>query len=172
MSKFILNILSWIKTTFFEKDILQPVVAPVAPVVTPPVPAPVAPPTPPSREIDYPILFNAIMMVESGGDDNAEGDKTLANHAYGCLQIRQGVCDQVNAKFGIDYISSDCLGQRGNSIDIWNKYWKIFTFLATDEDKAKGWNGGPYWKNIYDKPGYNQYSENINNYWTKVQKYL
>jgi hypothetical protein len=112
------------------------------------------------------------MMVESGGDDNAEGDKTLAAHAYGCLQIRQGVCDSVNAKFGTTYVSQDCLGNRKVSTDIWNKYWQVFTFLVSDEDRAKGWNGGPYWKRIYNAPGYEKYSANIDEYWIKVQKYL
>lgn len=117
-------------------------------------------------------LLNAIIQVESGGDDNAEGDLHLENHAYGCLQIRQGVCDDVNTKFNTIYKSQDCLGNRAVSVDIWNKYWQVFTFLISDEDRAKAWNGGAYWQKIYKTPGHEEYSANIDEYWIKVQKYL
>jgi hypothetical protein len=168
MSNLFQLILDLLQRIFFT-DIKKPVVPPIAP--TPPAPpmnqvSPTPPPPAPSK------LLNAIIEVESGGDDYAEGDKTLANHAYGALQIRQGVCDQVNAKFGTKYRSQDCLGHREVSVDIWNKYWEVFTFLVTDEDKAKAWNGGPYWKKIYHATGYERYSEAIDAYWAKVQKYL
>lgn len=114
-------------------------------------------------------LIDAMIQVESRGDDNAEGDKTLTNHAYGCLQIRQGVVDTVNAFLKTNYKAQDCLGNRALSILIFNTYWMVYTLLVTDEDRAKAWNGGPGWKSQYGKPGYETYTSNLNTYWTKVQ---
>lgn len=116
--------------------------------------------------------LEATIQVESGGDDNAIGDKNLTNHAYGCLQIRQGVCDTVNTHYGTTYKAQDCLGNRQVSIDIWNKYWPLFPALVTDEDKAKAWNGGPGWKLYYGKQGYEKYTANLDIYWSKINKYL
>lgn len=128
---------------------------------------------PPAQPVLSPDpLFNAIMEVESGGKDNAEGDLMLKDHAYGCLQIRQGVCDDVNAKFGTKYLSSQCLGNRQVSQAIWNYYWRIFPQMVTDQDKAFSWNGGPGWKQFYNVIGYEKYTANLNTYWERVQKYL
>lgn len=126
----------------------------------------------PAPTVPVDALLNAIIQVESGGDDNAEGDKTLENHAYGCIQIRQGVCDQVNAKFGTTYKAQDCLGNRAVSVDIWNKYWSVFPLMITDQDKAFSWNGGIGWKQLYNEPDHEVYTNNLNEYWNKVQKYL
>lgn len=116
-------------------------------------------------------LLDAITQVESGGNDFAIGDITLTDKAYGCLQIRQGVVDQVNAKLGTSYLSKDCLGNRSLSFKIWNTYWTVFN-RPTDEDKAKSWNGGPYWKSKYGKKGYEKYTKNLDDYWIKVQSKL
>ncbi len=113
-------------------------------------------------------LVQAMIHVESQGNDYAVGDLNLKDHAYGCLQIRQGVVDQVNAKYGTKYRSQDCLGNRYLSLGIFDNYWKIFTDMDTDEERARAWNGGPGWKNIYKKPGYETYSKNIDAYWSKV----
>lgn len=121
-------------------------------------------------------LLDAIIEVESEGDDNIEGDKNLENHAYGCLQIRQGVCDSVNHKFGTKYQASDCLGNRAISIDIWNKYWLVYPNIQEDEDKARTWNGGPGWKQIYFKQNKTdkeiKYCKNLDVYWSKVENLL
>lgn len=121
-------------------------------------------------------LLDAIIQVESGGDDMCEGDITLANHAYGALQIRQGVCDDINAKFKTTYKSKDCLGNRALSIEIWNKYWQVYPDKQTDEDKARTWNGGPGWKKIYfsanKTPAQVQYCKNIDAYWKNVSALL
>jgi len=119
-----------------------------------------------------PSLLDVLIKVESNGDDNAIGDLTLVNKAYGCLQIRQGVCDDVNRKFGTKYKAQDCLGNRAVSIDIWNKYWIVYADKITDEDKAKTWNGGPGWKQFYGKPGKEQYTKNLDIYWGKVKSLL
>lgn len=125
-----------------------------------------------------PKLISAIIMVESSdeqhpnGNDNAEGDMGLANHAYGCMQIRQGVCDDVNNHFGTHYTSEQCLGNRNLSIQLFCQYYIVHNTLITDEDRAKGWNGGSGWKKLYGKPGYERYTKNLDDYWTKIQKYL
>lgn len=121
-------------------------------------------------------LLDILITIESGGDDSAEGDKTLTNHAYGCLQIRQGVCDSVNSFFGTNFRAKDCLGHRNVSVDIWNKYWQVYPEIITDEDRARTWNGGPGWKQIYSKkdktPQQIQYCKNLDIYWSKVSKLL
>lgn len=114
-------------------------------------------------------LLDAQIQVESGGDDNAKGDLSLANHAYGCLQIRQGVVDEVNAKLGSAYKAQDCLGNRRLSVLIWTTYWQIHTEMVTDEDKAKCWNGGPGWKILYGQPGHEVYTSNLDVYWSRVE---
>lgn len=120
-------------------------------------------------------LLSAIIEVESGGDDFAEGDKTLKDHAYGCLQIRQPVCDDVNKHFGTTYKSQNCLGNRALSIDIWNKYWEVYN-RPDNEDKARCWNGGVGWKQIYFKPNKTPqelvYCKNLDVYWSKVKSLL
>jgi hypothetical protein len=127
-----------------------------------------------SNELDP--LLAAQINVESGGDDNAEGDLGLTDHAYGCLQIRQGVVDQVNAKLGTHYRSQDCLGNRNLSVKIWTTYWTIFPELVTNEDKAKAWNGGPGWKRIYNlvnkSVAQQHYCDAIDAYWEKVKAKL
>lgn len=119
-----------------------------------------------------PKLVQAIIEVESDGNDNAIGDLHLTDHAYGCMQIRQGVVDICNIHLGTHYKSQDCLGNRNLSITLFTEYFHIFTGLTTDEDRAKAWNGGAGWKQYYGKPNYEKYTENLNDYWTKVQKYL
>lgn len=41
-------------------------------------------------------LIAALIQVESQSNDRAIGDKNLADHAYGCLQIRKPGCDDVS----------------------------------------------------------------------------
>lgn len=117
-------------------------------------------------------LVHAIIQTESCGNDYALGDTNLKDHAYGCMQIRQGVVDQINIKLGTNYVSKDCLGNRDLSLKIWDTYWTIFTQMTTDEDKAKAWNGGPAWKQLYGKMGYEKYSQNIDKYWATVRSYM
>ncbi len=129
------------------------------------------------KELNAPkSLLDVLILVESGGNDNAEGDETLENHAYGCLQIRQGVCDDVNSFFGTNFQAQDCLDHREVSIDIYNKYWRVYSLIVNDEDRARSWNGGPNWKKIYFKPNKSsqelQYCKNLDIYWNKVKVLL
>lgn len=117
-------------------------------------------------------LIEAIIQVESGGNVNAIGDKNLKFPAYGCMQIRQPACVDVNNKFGTHYKSIDCLGNRELSIYIFNKYMECYPKNITDEDKARAWNGGGNWKLIYGKSGHEKYSKALDVYWNKVKTLL
>lgn len=113
-------------------------------------------------------LVTALIAVESGGDDNAVGDKNLKNKAYGPLQIRQPCVDDYNRWHGTSYSAEDCLGNRELSITICISYVNHYATekrlgrIPTDEDKARIWNGGPNgWK-----------KESTRTYWTKVKRAL
>lgn len=107
-------------------------------------------------------LINAIIQVESRGNDFAIGDVNLVHKAYGSMQIRQPVCDDVNKKFGTKLKAQDMLGNRTLSIDTYKKYISIYAEGRSDEFKARVWNGGPL--------GF-QKTATIG-YWEKVKKYL
>lgn len=117
-------------------------------------------------------LLEALMQVESGGNDNAIGDKHLSDWAYGCLQIRQPMVTDVNKYLGTNYKAQDCLGNRALSFKIFDTYFKIYPKLKTDEEKAKAWNGGAGWRSLYGKKGYESYTKNLDIYWSKVKKLL
>ena len=116
-------------------------------------------------------LLSSIMKIESNGDDNIIGDLKLTNKAYGCLQIRQGVVDEVNTKLKTSFKAEECYGNRILSLLIWYTYWIIYPG-RDDEDKAKSWNGGPAWRRYYGKPGKETYTKNLDLYWSKVKKLL
>lgn len=113
-------------------------------------------------------LVDALIQVESGGNDNAIGDHHLSQKAYGCLQIRQPCVDDVNELKGTNYKAQDCLGNRNISLFIFENYMSLYATeknigrKVTDEDKARIWNGGPSgWKRTSTLP-----------YWEKVKKIL
>lgn len=94
------------------------------------------------------------MEVESGGNDNATGDLGIPQHAYGPLQIRQPVCDDVNAAYGTKFQATALLGRRSQSLGVFWLYMSLYATSVqvgrpvTDEDRARIWNGGPAgWKN-------------------------
>lgn len=95
-------------------------------------------------------LVKALISVESHGNDSALGDTHLRNKAYGCLQIRKPVCDDVNRRCGTHYRAEDCLGNRELSVKICRIYIDMYATASrlghapTDEDKARIWNGGPH----------------------------
>lgn len=108
-------------------------------------------------------LIEAIIQVESKGNLNAVGDKTLQYPAYGCMQIRQPVCFDINKRFGTNYKSIDCLGNKDLSIEIWNKYQNIYNPNGSNEEKSRTWNGGPGWR---IRPHLTE------GYWNKVKSLL
>lgn len=107
-------------------------------------------------------LVNALIQVESGGDDYAIGDKNLPNHAYGCLQCRLPALTDVNRTNGTSYATTDLLGNRHLSIWVFHRYMDLYAPNGSLERKSRVWNGGPNgWKNPATI-----------GYWQKVQKYL
>jgi hypothetical protein len=113
-------------------------------------------------------LVEALIQVESNGNDNAIGDKDLIDKAYGCLQIRKPVCTDVNKAFGTSYKAQDMLGNRELSIVVFYKYISLYATPGalgrpvTDQDRARIWNGGP--------TGYKKTA--TLKYWEKAKKLL
>ncbi|WP_035648717.1 hypothetical protein [Bradyrhizobium sp. ORS 285] len=113
-------------------------------------------------------IINAVIMQESRGDDMAIGDLHLPNKAYGPMQIRQPVCDDVNRVFGTNLTAQIMRGNRQLSIDTFEKYLKIYATdkrlgrAPTTEDICRIWNGGPF--------GYEKPSTLV--YWQQIQRYL
>lgn len=113
-------------------------------------------------------LVDALIMVESQGDDMAIGDKDLKDKAYGCLQIRKPCIDDVNKANGTKHKAQECLGNRDLSRWVFFKYMDLYATEknvgrpVTDEDRARIWNGGPSgWKKKSTIP-----------YWEKAKKHL
>lgn len=131
-----------------------------------PAPTPMPIPTPPPAPVGDEKLIHALIQVESQGNDNAIGDRNLAHHAYGCLQIRQPVCTDVNDAYGTSYSPNQMLGNRALSIEVFRKYVSLYK-CKTDEEKARIWNGGPSAK----RPDTRQYIA-TNGYWSKVKALL
>ncbi len=102
------------------------------------------------------LTSDVIIQVESEGDVSVTGDENIPLHAYGCMQIRQPVCDDVNKHFGTKYVATQMLGLAsvGPSIDCFNKYMQIYCPNGTEETMARTWNGGPNGPNESATLGY------------------
>lgn len=115
----------------------------------------------------------AVMQVESGGNPNAHGDLHLSQQAYGPLQIRQPVCDDVNKAYGTNFKAKDLLGWTSKSLAIFWLYMSLYATTTaigrapTDQDRARIWNGGPSAWN----PKNAMYSATTP-YWNSVRKFL
>ncbi len=118
---------------------------------------------PPSQQ-----LIDALIQVESGGDDGVIGDNHLANKAYGCLQIRQPCVDDYNRWHNTAFKAADCLNDPHLSVKICKDYIDHYASetrlgrMPTDEDKARIWNGGP---NGFKK-------DSTKGYWSRVSAKL
>lgn len=122
-------------------------------------------------------LIDAIIEVESGGDDNAIGDRNLQFSAYGCLQIRWPLVSDINRRYGTNYRARQCLGNRPLSIELFNKYMEMYATEkllgrpVTDEDRARAWNGGI--GGMIHRPNSNPKIEaQLQAYWKKVDSLL
>ena len=110
------------------------------------------------------ILLEAIIVVESNGNDSCIGDRNLGRPSVGCLQIRPIMVREVNRllrkqKIKKKYTLNDRYSRK-KSIEMFY-IWKDYHHSEdSDEVIARCWNGGPKgWKK---KP--------TNYYWTKVRK--
>ena len=118
----------------------------------------------PSKSIDD--LINALIYVESRGNDSAVGDRHLAEPSVGVLQIRPIMVREVNRicrRIGSNqrFTLKDRF-DRDKSIHMF-LIWKQFHHKDSDfEVIARSWNGGPRWRKI----------DRTKKYWEKVEQQL
>lgn len=99
-------------------------------------------------------LLNALELKESSGGLEQYGSALASGRAYGHLQIRQPVCDDVNRRYKTNYKPKDTVNNPELSRKICRLYLDIYATKKrlghepTNEDFARIWNGGPNgWKN-------------------------
>jgi hypothetical protein len=119
--------------------------------------------------VNFIKLVAALIIIESGGDDSAIGDK---GKAVGCLQIHPVMvndCNRILAQRGSEtvYTQAD-RWDRAKSIAmcrLFIEHYCIKTRIGrapTMEDAARMWNGGPNgWRYT-----------STENYWEKVKEVL
>lgn len=118
--------------------------------------------------VDTTELIQALIQVESTGNDRAFGDRQKEEKAYGPLQVRQPCVDDVNQRYGTHIQAKDLLGDRATSVWVCQKYLELYATQKrlghepTLQDMARIWNGGPSgWKRKDTKV-----------YWAKVSRQL
>jgi hypothetical protein len=99
-------------------------------------------------------LISALMIVESGNNDQAIGDQ---GRAIGCLQIHKAVVLDVNKFTGSDYRHQD-MTNRAQARAVCEAYLRHYGRGKTTEQQARIWNGGPtgdrkqatvaYWRRV------------------------
>jgi len=110
------------------------------------------------EECDRIHFINAIIAVESGGDDSAVGD---GGKAVGCLQIHPIMVKEVNRILKKEVYTLDDRKDRTKSIAMFRVYSSHYTPSWDGrhyELVARRWNGGPkgdkknatlpYWKKV------------------------
>ena len=91
------------------------------------------------------ILVYILILIESGGNDQAIGDN---GRAVGCLQIHSCVIEDVNRIYGTTYTLKDRF-LRSKSLEIFAHYINYYCtkkrlgYEPTAMDFARIWNGGP-----------------------------
>ena len=98
--------------------------------------------------MDWGLLILALILVESGGDNSAVGDR---GHAIGCLQIHRCVVEDVNRIYKMNFRYPRDALNRQKSVEICMLYLKHYGLdyerrtkkPATAEVLARIWNGGP-----------------------------
>jgi len=117
----------------------------------------------PTYTLDVEPLIQAMIMVESEGNDSAyhKGEKEA-----GCLQIRPIMVREVNRildiqKSELEYTLED-RWSREKSIEMFHIVNGYHNKNSTYEEIARAWNGGPNWfkKSLTKR------------YWKRVQKQL
>ena len=112
-------------------------------------------------------LLNALIFVESNGDDSAIGDRHLiGNEAIGVLQIRPIMVREVNRILKIqgktNLFNLKDRFDRQQSIRMF-MVWKNFHHKdSNNEVIARNWNGGPKGYKI----------KRTEKYWNKIEKQL
>jgi len=111
---------------------------------------------------DTPNIVDALIQVESRGNDSAVGDVHLGEPSIGVLQIRPIMVREINRILKLKgsshkYKNKDRFS-RDKSIEMFT-IWKEFHHKDSDYEKiARSWNGGPkgpknpktysYWKKV------------------------
>ena len=113
-----------------------------------------------------PNLIQALIHIESSGNDSCIGDKHMKSPSIGCLQIRPIMVCEVNRILKIQQnpkrFKNKDRWSRVKSIEMFN-IWKNYHHKnSTNEVIARCWNGGP--------KGYKNPS--TLRYWSKIKKYL
>ncbi len=133
----------------------------------------------PTYTLDVEPLIQAMIMVESEGNDSAyhKGEK-----AAGCLQIRPIMVREVNRILDIqnselEYTLED-RWSREKSIEMFHIVNGYHNKNSTYEEIARAWNGGPnwfkksltkrYWKRVQKQLKKQQKNERSNTEFTKV----
>lgn len=111
-------------------------------------------------------LVNALISVESNGNDSAIGDRHLGEPSIGVLQIRPIMVREVNRilklkKSNKRYQLKDRF-DREKSIEMFMIWYEFHHKDSNYEDIARSWNGGP--KGPKNPKTYS--------YWKKVEKQL
>ena len=125
-------------------------------------------PIPIKKKTNWEHFIDAVIDVESGGDDSAIGDRHLGKPSVGCLQIRPIAVSEVNRILeasGVD--GKYTLDERYNRV----RSTEMFMIMTEQIDccenlseeeffeiVARRWNGGPrgdkkrstlkYWNNV------------------------
>ena len=92
-------------------------------------------------------LIDALIYVESRGNDSAIGDRHLGKPSVGCLQIRPIMVREVNRilkrkKKSLRY-SMDDRFSRKKSIEMFMVWKDYYHDSSNFEEIARTWNGGP-----------------------------
>lgn len=103
-------------------------------------------------------LITALIAVESGGDNLAEGDH---GKARGPLQIHECVVRDVNSEYGTHYTWIG-MTNRADARRVCDLYLQKWAKGRSMEDAARIWNGGP--------KGYRNPATDA--YWRRVQRHL
>jgi hypothetical protein len=104
--------------------------------------------------VNYTQLITALIAVESGGDNLAEGDH---GKARGPLQIHECVVRDVNAEYGTHYTWKG-MTNRTDARRVCDLYLQKWAKGRSVEEAARIWNGGPkghtkdvtkaYWRRV------------------------
>ena len=110
------------------------------------------------------LLLEAMIIVESNGNDSCIGDRNLGRPSVGCLQIRPIMVREVNRilrkqKIKKKYTLNDRYSRK-KSIEMFYIWRDYHHSEDSDEVIARCWNGGPKgWK-----------KKSTKYYWVKVVK--
>lgn len=113
------------------------------------------------------LLLSALLSVEQPRTAEQARIAIAREGAYGSLQIRKDVLEDVNHRYGTKITLQDCAKSQEVSKQVCMKYIKMYKQDTSYEAASKCWNGGPEWKHKKNQP-----LHNINDYWSKVQKRL